>query len=101
MKLYRMAEGGGALKKRPWTFVRGDPKGRPHFICERCGDTYVANVPIPVDLFAALCGAWGKTHRRCKPTSPSPLKSRRPFLDHAIAEARRIRKRETTPRPAR
>jgi hypothetical protein len=81
MKLYRMANAAiGALKERSWAIVRGD-----------------ANVPIPVDLFAALCGAWGKSHRRCKAPRPLAGKAHRPLLRPLIAESRRRRK-ETTPR---
>jgi hypothetical protein len=54
-------------KQPPWTFVRGDGKGRPNLRCERCGDAYTLNVPVSVVIFAAVCKAFSKDHEKCQP----------------------------------
>jgi hypothetical protein len=73
-----------------WIWVQGDRRGRPRCRCDRCGDEYIVNVPIDINIFGAVLEAFGKNHRNCKRRAPPAAGS--PPVDHAIAQSKRRRK---------
>ena len=47
----------------PWIVLRGVGELR----CERCGDTYLPTLPAPMNVYIAICNAFVRGHRACKP----------------------------------
>lgn len=35
--------------------------------CNNCGDSYIINLPAPIDMMVAILAAFKKSHRKCKP----------------------------------
>jgi transcription elongation factor Elf1 len=40
---------------------------RPHLRCEHCGERFVTDPPMRVDMYVAICKEFIREHRSCRP----------------------------------
>lgn len=52
------------MTERPWIVI--DAKKGGAFVCKRCGEEYLPNFPIPINLLTSLMKSFEKDHKNCK-----------------------------------